>query len=239
MTKAFLALVSFVLATCSPCRSENVRIDGRDIPLEFAPGISASFDTNRVARELSNYFDVGIGVSRLFHLDEVDDADGAPLRPVCPMLPPESIAGDIVLSTNGHERITIGNTALNSILDAIDQSAILSNEWTQAETLLSSLSTGSITNDMTAARASFAINGTILSDPSRDEELLRGIARYWSRLRFFPPSLLDWMPGRFAENGPMIPAIRIKFVDLDMNPQEIDSVLLVFLDGLWRVALFE
>lgn len=239
MKQASLAIVSLVLAMCSPCRSESVSIDGRDIPLEFAPGVSASFDTNRVARELSNYFGVGIGLSRLFSLDEVGDADGAPLNPVCPKLPPERIAEDIVFSTNGSERITIGNTALTSILEAINQSAPLSNEWTQVDSLLSSLSTGNITNDITTARSSFVINGTILSDSSRDEELLRGIDVYWSHLHFFPPSLLDWQPGRFLENGPEIPGIRIKFVDPDMDPQELDSVLLVFLDHKWRVALFE
>ena len=102
------------------CRTAEVHVDERTIPLLFSQDVSTSFDTNRVARELSRYFSVGLGTERLFCLDEETETQAAPLRPVCPLVPPMSIASDIGIFTNAPERIVVGNIALSALLEAMD-----------------------------------------------------------------------------------------------------------------------
>ncbi len=87
---AFFCILVF-LSMSVVCRTAEVHVDERTIPLLFSQDVSTSFDTNRVARELSRYFSVGLGTERLFCLDEETETQAAPLRPVCPLVPPMSM----------------------------------------------------------------------------------------------------------------------------------------------------
>ena len=240
MKTLHVILVSFVCLTMTEiCLAAEVHVDNNMFPLLFGQEVSGSFDTNRVARELSRFFSVGIGSDRLFCLDEATDTRPAPLRPVCPLVPPESIATDIGFFTNVPERIVVGNVALTAILNAMEESAPYSNTWTQAESMISDLASGFLTNDMQRARETFVIHGEILTSEDRDDEIRRGVSSYWTRLQYCPLSLLDWRNVPLVENGPPVSGILLKYKDPVTDPSRIHAELLVFLNGRWRIAFPE
>jgi len=239
MRKLLSFLVLSVWIVIEPLRAADVMLDGRSIHLEFSPDVTMPFDTNRIAAELSSFFAPDIGLERFFRFDEGMTNEPISLRPPCPLLPPQSVASDILYFPSGAGRLVLGETAVATIQGAIVQSAPYSNTWAQAESLLSSLSSGTITNDMQQARTSFVINGAILSESDRDEELRSGIESYWSHLQYFPLSLLDWRMGKLTNEGSILPAIHFKFIDTEMETNRIDSGLLVLIDGRWRISLSE
>ncbi len=235
---AFFCILVF-LSMSVVCRTAEVHVDERTIPLLFSQDVSTSFDTNRVARELSRYFSVGLGTERLFCLDEETETQAAPLRPVCPLVPPMSIASDIGIFTNAPERIVVGNIALSALLEAMDAAEPYSNTWDQAESLLSDLASGAITNDMQRARETFVMHGEILTSPLRDDEIRRGVSSYWSRLQYCPLSLLDWRSIPLVEDGTPVPGILFKYRDPVTDSSHVHTELLVFLNGRWRIAFPE
>ena len=234
----FAALAALFLSSAS--LAESVRIGTKDVELTFDSGFAGPVETNRIVAEMNRFFASGNGFDDFFDIVGLSDGESVQLNPGRGGGGPEvEEAADIRYFAGNGERIALGTNTLAWIAGVFAQAAPYTNTLGQAESLLASLSSGSLTNDMQTARTAFVINGTILVSTSRDEEIRHGIESYWGRLHYHPLSLLDWKMGRFTQDGPVLPSIRFKFVDVDVNRRQVDSDLLVYLDGRWRIALFE
>ena len=233
-----LALAALFLSSVS--LAESVRIGTKDVELTFDSGFAGPVETNRIVVEMNRFFASGNGLDDFFDVDGLSDGESVQLNPGRGGGGPDvEEAADIRYFAGTGERIALGTNALTWIAGVFAQSEPYTNTLGQAEFLLANLSSGALTNDMQMARTSFVVNGTILVSTFRDEEIRNGIESYWSHLQYHPLSLLDWKMGRFTQDGPLVPSIRFKFFDVDMDPRRIDSDILVYLDGRWRIALFE
>lgn len=239
MNKLILILLAG-LPALAPGSGASVEIGTNSIPLRVLTETPRSFDTNRVAREFSLYCASSSRIEDFFTADPSVPGSSSQMDPNEPEGgPPETAAENIRYHATPDERIEMGPEAANWILGILDQADIHTNAQTLATVLLDGLMSGSITNDMDWCRESFVVNGAILTNSVRDAEIRSGIAAWWTKHRYYPPSLFGWRLGRLVEGGVPMSAIRVRYELPPYDGSDIRSELLVFLDGRWRIALSE
>ena len=219
--------------------AQTVEIGERPIPLTFADAPSIAFDTNRVARELTAFFRIADTPETLFGFDMALPEESKPLQQVCAFVPPVTIANGIRYVPSPDERIVVGTNALTWLLTAIQQAEPYSNTWTQAEALVDDLTSGAITNDPARLRQAFVLtNGRLIDTPDYDEKLTETVSTYWTQLRPFPLSLVDWRTNRWANAGPVVPILILKHIDTGVGIGDVRDEELVFQEGRWRAVLW-
>lgn len=232
-------LLIFTTVLCSESAAQTVEIGGRSVPLSFTNAPVESFDTNRVAQELTAFFRIADTPETLFRFEMAPPGESKPLRPACPRVPPMSVANDIRYVPPPNERVVVGPIALGTLLESIEQSAPYSNTWAQADALLAGLSSGAITNDATQLRQAFVLSGGQLIDTAEwDTNLVRSVSVGWTSRHFYPISVLDWEMNRWDENGPLFPVFRLKFDSPQFPATGITHDLFVFQNGRWRAVLW-
>ena len=237
-TTQHILFLAFVLLA-SETIAQMVEIGERSVPLSFANAPIESFDTNRVAQELTAFFRIADTPETLFRFDMALPEESKPLQSVCPFVPPRGIENDIRYVPPPDERVVVGTNALVSLLMAIQQSEPYSNTWAQAEALVADLTSGAITNDLVQLRQSFVLaTGRLIDTSEWDEKLTGAVATYWTQLRPFPLSLMDWRMDRWSETGPAIPVLILKHIDTGVGIGDIRDEELVFQDGRWRAVLW-
>lgn len=234
--KAVLLLLA--VCTAGTAFAQSVSIGTNSVRVVFSCPPVSETATNGMLEALSGYLGGDRDFSGAFVTSRDEPTAPAPLRTGFPEYgPPEEVAGDIELDPRPPCRITVGEEAVSWLTNCLERISEFSGATSSARAFLESLASGSITNDMETARSSFAVNGEVVSDADRDGELVRGIAGYWSALRVNPPCLFDWRPGPLAPGGDVLPGFAARFSDPDTG--DVVAQWIVFLDGRWRVALFE
>jgi hypothetical protein len=234
-----LKTIVFTFVFCATAIGQTVEIGERTIPLSFSDTAIGSFDTNRVARELTAFFRIADTPETLFRSDMSPPGELMPLRPVCPLVPPVVIADEIRYNPPPDEQVVIGTNALAALLTAIEQATPYSNTWAQAEALLSDLASGAITNNPAQLREAFVLPGGQLIDSSEwDEKLVRSVTVGWMTRQVFPLSLLDWRTDRWTEDGPLLSVMTVKFLDADFPTTGITDDAICFQDDRWRTVFW-
>lgn len=208
------------------------------IPVIVMSDTQAIVETNRLAGEFTAYFSASSDIRDFFWTNgmssgqsvQIEPAgyDGGPLR---------EIASDILYFGPPDERIVVGGRALEWLLGQMEAAAPFTNSWPQAESLLSGLRTGSITNDMQSCRESFLIEGVVCTNAAEDAKMVAGIASYWSRLHYSSPNILGFRTGRIVENGPEVPALFCRCADPGSRSGSLFPIILVYFDNRWRLLL--
>ena len=235
------AIPSFILlvAVASEAVAQTVEIGGRSVPLVFTNAPVATFDTNRVARELTAFFRIADAPEGLFSDQSALPGQPKPLETPIPRVPPRAVANEICYIPPPDERVVVGPVALGALLEAIEESAPYSNTWAQAEALLADLTSGAITNDATQLRQAFVLSGGQLIDTAEwDERLTHAVTIDWTTRQVFPFSLLDLRMDRWSEDGPIFPVMIVKFLDAEFPATGITHDVLVFQNGRWRAVLW-
>lgn len=236
MIQSFLACaLLFFLVPSSD--AESVLLCQRSMPLAFDESVSGTFNTNRVARELTAYFSVAESESDLFPTNGILPGGLTRMKPLAPLSPPMRIAENIRYDSQPDEKIVVGMEALSFLLEAIDQASALSNEWSQAESLLEDLFTGRITNDLARVRTVFSADGNPWPEMLDDEELTDHILSFWMQCRLFSPSLLTWRMVNDPQGGTECPAVLLAFRKENESSSFIYKTALFRQQGAWRILI--
>ena len=239
MNKLILVLLAG-LPALAPGSGASVEIGTNSIPLRILTETPRTFDTNRVAREFTLYCASSSRIEDFFSADPSVPGSSGQMDPNEPEGgPPETVAEDIRYYATPDEHIGMGPVAANWLLGILDQADIHTNAQTLATALLDELTSGSITNEMNWCRETFVINGAILTNSVQDAEIRSGIASWWTKHRYYSPSLFGWRSGPLVEGGATVSAIHVRYELPPYDGSDIRSELLVFLDGRWRIALSE
>lgn len=234
--QAFVLSVFF--ATTVHADQPMVSVGESEIPLVVVSQATAPVDTNSLAREFTAYFGASSDIGRFFRTNGLQTGNSARMIPSGREEgPPPEIASDIRYFGAPGERIVVGDLALAWILGKIEAAAPFMNSWTQAEALISGLRSGSITNCMQTCRESFLIDGAVHTNETEDAQMVAGIASYWSRLSYPSPSAIGFRTGQLVEGGPEVPALFCQCLNPESKSPRLFPVVLVFVDGRWRVVL--
>jgi hypothetical protein len=234
-----LKTIVFTFVFCATAIGQTVEIGERTIPLSFSDTAIGSFDTNRVARELTAFFRVANTPEALFRSGFSLPGEPKPLTFETQGTPSDVVFHGVHYIPPPDEQVVIGTNALAALLTAIEQATPYSNTWAQAEALLSDLASGAITNNPAQLREAFVLPGGQLIDSSEwDEKLVRSVTVGWMTRQVFPLSLLDWRTDRWTEDGPLLPVMIVKFLDTEFPATGITDDAIVFQEGRWRAVLW-
>ena len=218
-------------------QAASVRIGSRSIPLVFDESVDEVADTNRIAQELSAYFSASESVNELFVTNGIQEPGRARLKPLAPLCPSMTIAEDIRYVPGLDEHVMVGMETISHLHEAIAQASALSNGWSQAESLLTNLFSGEITNNLSSARMVFSADENPWPEQLPDGAFAEHVQSFWMQKQYYPPSLLTWRLYNDPQTGSKEPAVLLTFRDKDDSTAFLYKTMLFRHQGVWRVLI--